>query len=131
WETEVSTGDPYDGSITNGLDWAIQIHDFLTIVQVNAWHYWWLIPYATDNESLVDTNGLPAKRMYVLGQYSRFVLPGYYRIGVNNIGATSISAYKDPTSGNFAVVAVNTNGSDFTQTFDLAGFNCITVTPWI
>jgi glucuronoarabinoxylan endo-1,4-beta-xylanase len=131
WETEVSTFDPYDGSISNGLYWAMQIHDLLTIGQVNAWHFWWFIPYATDNESLVDTNGLPAKRMYVLGQYSRFVRPGYYRIGATNNGATSISAYKDPASGNFAIVAINTNGANFTQTFNLAGFNCITVTPWI
>jgi len=131
WETEVSTFDAYDGSMTNGLFWALQIHDMLTIDQVNAWHYWWLIPYPTDNESLVDPNGLPAKRMYVLGQFSRFVRPGYYRIGVANIGATSISAYKDPASGNFALVAINTNAADFTQTFNLVGFNCVRVTPWI
>jgi len=131
WETEVSTFDPYDGSMTNGLYWARQIHDMLTIDQVNAWHFWWLIPYPTDNESLVDTNGLPAKRMYVLGQYSRFVRPGYYRIGAANVGTTSISAYKDPASGNFALVAINTNAADFTQTFNLAGFNCVRVSPWI
>ena len=117
--------------MTNGLYWALQIHDMLTIDQVNAWHYWWLIPYPTDNESLVDPNGLPAKRMYVLGQFSRFVRPGYYRIGAANTGATFISAYKDPASGNFALVAINTNAADFTQTFNLAGFNCVRVTPWI
>ena len=37
WETEVSTiGDAYDGSITNGLYWANQIHSFLTYAEVNA-----------------------------------------------------------------------------------------------
>ena len=36
--------------------------------------------------------------MYVLGQWSRFVRPGYYRIDAsNNKAITSISAYKDPT----------------------------------
>jgi len=79
----------------------------------------------------VDPNGLPAKRMYVLGQYSRFVRPGYYRIGAANVGASSISAYKDPASGNFALVAINTNAADFTQTFNIVGFNCVRVTPWI
>ncbi|HXR04011.1 MAG TPA: carbohydrate binding domain-containing protein [Verrucomicrobiae bacterium] len=131
WETEVSTFDAFDGSISNGLYWANQIHSFLTVAQVNAWHYWWLIPYATDNESLVDTNGIPAKRMYVLGQYSRFVRPGYYRIGAANNGNTSISAYNDPNSGCFAIVAVNNNSSDFVQTFNLNGFTVTNVTPWI
>ncbi len=131
WETEVSTFDPFDGSICNGLYWANQIHSFLTVAQVNAWHYWWLIPYPTDNESLVDTNGIPAKRMYVLGQYSRFVRPGYYRIGVSNNATTSLSAYKDPNSGCFAIVAINNNNSDFVQTFNLNGFTVTNVTPWI
>ena len=131
WETEVSTFDAFDGGISNGLYWANQIHSFMTVAQANAWNFWWLIPYATDNESLVDTNGIPAKRMYTLGQYSRFVRPGYYRIGVANNGNTFISAYKDPNSGGFAIVAINNNNSDFVQTFTLNGFNATNVTPWI
>jgi len=131
WETEMSSFEPYDGSIDNGLHWANQIHNLLTIGQVNAWHYWWLIPGIGDNESLVGPNGLPAKRMYAVGQFSRFIRPGYYRIGADNNGALSISAYKDPASGNFAIVTINNNAWAFTQTFDLAGFNCVRVTPWI
>lgn len=131
WETEVSTSDPFDGSISNGLYWAGQIYNLLTIDQVDAWHFWWLIPYATDNESLVDSNGIPAKRMYVLGQFSRFVRPGYYRIGVSNDAVTSISAYKDPTSGCFAIVAINNNNWNVVQSFNFTGFTATTVTPWI
>jgi O-glycosyl hydrolase len=131
WETEVSTFDSFDGSIANGLYWANQIHSFLTIAQVNAWHFWWLVSANPDNEGLTDTNGVPAKRMYVLGQYSRFVRPGYYRIGVSNSAATSISAYNDPNSGCFAIVAINSNSSDLVQTFNLDGFTATNVTPWI
>ena len=131
WETEVSTGNPFDGSISNGLYWANQIHAFLTVAQVNAWNYWWLDHGSTDNESLVNSNGIPAKRMYVLGQYSRFVRPGYYRIGASNNGATSVSAYKDPNSGCFTIVAINNNNWDFDQTFNLDGFAATNVTPWI
>jgi glucuronoarabinoxylan endo-1,4-beta-xylanase len=132
WETEVSTiGDTYDGSIANALFWANQIHSFLTIAQVNAWHYWWLVSANPDNEGLTDTNSVPAKRMYVLGQYSRFVRPGYYRIGTVNNGNTSVSAYKDPNSGCFAIVAINNSNWDFVQTFNLNGFTATNVTPWI
>ena len=131
WETEISTFDPYDGSIANGMYWASQIHTFLTYAEVNAWHFWWLIPYATDNESLTDSDGNPAKRMYVLGQYSRFIRPGYYRIGVANNTLSSISAYKDNASGRFAIVALNTGSTTVTQTFNFKGFTAPVVTPWI
>ena len=130
WETEVSTFDNFDGSMANGLYWAGQIHSFLTYAQVNAWHFWWLIG-GTDNEGLTDQFGNPAKRMYVLGNYSRFIRPGYYRIGVSNNAATSVSAYKDPDSGSFAIVAINANNTDLVQTFNLTGFTATNVTPWI
>jgi glucuronoarabinoxylan endo-1,4-beta-xylanase len=131
WETEVSTFDSFDGSMGNGLYWANQIHSFMTVAQANAWNFWWLVSYNPDNEGLTDTNGVPAKRMYVLGQYSRFVRPGYYRVGVVNNAGNSISAYKDPNSGGFAIVAINNSGSDIVQIFNLNGFTATDVTPWI
>ena len=133
WETEVSTlSDTPDGSITNAVYWAGRIHLFLTVPQVNAWHYWWLISY-DDNAGLEIQGGIPTKRMYVLGQYSRFVRPGYYRIDVtNDTSLTLISAYNDTNSGNFAVVAINPTSSVVTQMFNLKNFPAVSpVTPWI
>ena len=135
WETEVSKlncAGAFDGSMTDGIYWAGRIHLFLTSAQVNAWHYWWLISGNADNEGLTDTSGNPAKRMYVLGQWSRFVRPGYYRIGASNTGNALISAYNDTNSGNFAIVAVNTNTSTaINQTFNLTNFTAGSVTPWL
>jgi glucuronoarabinoxylan endo-1,4-beta-xylanase len=132
WETETSTFDPFDGSISNAVNWAVEIHDALTIAQVNAWHYWWLIPAGTDNEGLTDSSGNPAKRMYVLGNYSRFIRPNYYRIDVNNNNVNSlVSAYKDPISGKFAIVAINTNLINLPQTFNFTNVTPADVTPWI
>jgi glucuronoarabinoxylan endo-1,4-beta-xylanase len=131
WETEVSAYNPFDGSITNALYWAQRVHLFMTEGQVNAFHFWWLIPYNPDNEGLTDTNGIPAARMYALGNYSRFVRPGFYRIGVSNNSFASISAYKSTNSGSFAIVAVNLNPAAVTQIFDLTNFTASSVTPWI
>jgi glucuronoarabinoxylan endo-1,4-beta-xylanase len=131
WETEVSTFDPFDGSMSNALYWANRIHLFMTGAQANAFHYWWLVPDATDNEGLTDQFGNPAKRMYALGNYSRFVRPGFYRIGVSNNAFTSVSAYKDTNSGNFAIVAINSGFTAMTQIFNLANFGASSVTPWI
>ena len=133
WETEVAhLGNALDGSITNAMYWAGRIHLFLTAAQVNAWHYWWLISGSNDNEGLAGPGDVPAKRIYVLGQYSRFVRPGYFRIGVSNGGSTQISAYKDTNSGKFVVVAINSGASPIDQTFSLTNFATVTsVTPWI
>ena len=131
WETEVSTFDAFDGSINNAMYWAGRIHLFMTIAQANAFHYWWLFPDGSDNEGLTDKSGNPAKRMYVLGNYSKFVRPGYCRIGVSNNAFTSISAYKDTNSGGFAIVAINSSFTTVTQVFNLTNFTTSSVTPWI
>jgi len=133
WETEVSTiGGSFDGSISNAVYWAGRIHLFMTVANANAWHFWWLISENSDNEGLTDKNGYPALRMYALGNFSRFVRPNYYRIGVNNSGSASISAYKSTNSGNFAIVAINSSSSTaVTQTFNLNNFTAPSVTPWI
>jgi glucuronoarabinoxylan endo-1,4-beta-xylanase len=133
WETEVSTFDPYDGSITNAMYWARQFHLFMTSAQVNAYHYWWLVASGTDNEGLTDQNGNAAKRMYALGNFSRFVRPGYYRIGAANTGSAAlISAYQYPNSGDIAIVAINTGTASINQTFTLTNLPVpASMTPWI
>ncbi len=120
WETEVSTFDAYDGSITNGLYWAGRIHSFLTVAQVSAWHYWWL--HASDNEGLADGNYIPTKRMYALGHWSKFVRPNFYRMAVTNTAVALVSAFKDPASSNFVIIAANSSAFPVNQTFTLTNF---------
>ena len=132
WQTEVAKLSGDDGSINDALYWAGRVHLFLTAAQANAWHYWWLCAYGTSNEGLCDTNDAPAKRMYTLGNFSRFVRPGYHRVNVTNTaGPLRVSAYKNLTNANFAIVAINSTGTNITQTFNLNGFAAATVTPWL
>jgi O-glycosyl hydrolase len=136
WETETSElsgNGAFNGSITDAMYWAGRIQLFMAGANANAFHYWWLMSGNPDNEGLTDTNGIPAQRMYVLGQYSRFVRPNNYRIDLANYNSYSVlgTAYKDPVSGNFAIVMVNTNTAATTQSFDLTNFTATTVTPWI
>lgn len=129
WETEHYFGS--DDSINNGVSLAQEIHSFMTVAQANAYHYWWLEGSGTG--SLVGNSWTtPAKRIFVMGNYSRFVRPGYYRIGVSNNAFTSISAYKDTNSSSFAIVAINSTYTTVTQVFNLTSFPVISsVTPWI
>jgi glucuronoarabinoxylan endo-1,4-beta-xylanase len=130
WETEVALLSGSDSSINNALYWAGRIHLFMTAAQANAWHYWWLV--ASDNGGLI-VSGVPAKRLYALGQFARFVRPNYYRIGVgSSTGSVQVSAYKDTNSPSFAIVAINSSSMIVTQTFYLANVTGVaSVTPWI
>jgi O-glycosyl hydrolase len=133
WETEVSTFETFDPSMTNGLKWAKKINDWMTIANANAWHYWWLIDGNGDNEALLGPSGQTTKRLYVMGNYSKFVRPGYYRIGTSAspVGGVLVSAYKNTSSGKFAIVAINQNTSAVTLDFVLSGFTANTVVPWV
>ena len=135
WETEVSQLSGETSDITNGVYYAKRIFLFMTAAQANAWNYWWVIPSstATTETGLMTLHAGPTKRMFAIGNYSRFVRPGYYRIDVTNTtSSTLISAYQDTNSGNFAIVAVNPGSTGVTQTFNLTNFPAVSsVTPWV
>jgi glucuronoarabinoxylan endo-1,4-beta-xylanase len=131
WETETAIlSGPDDQSVTNAVYWATRIHLFMTVAQANAWHFWWMVPGTSQN--LLDNNSTPLKRLFAIGQFSRFVRPNYYRIAANNGGPVLVSAYKDTNSLNYAIVAINSAGTNIIQTFNLNNFPSLgVVTPWI
>ena len=121
WETEHYLGT--DDTITNGLQLAQEIHTFMAVVQANAYHYWWLTGSGTG--SLANNTANPAKRLFVMGNYSKFVRPNFNRIGVTNTAIALVSAYKDPGSSNFVIVAANNSAFPVSQTFYLTNFPVI------
>jgi len=144
WETEDSDlGSPDDPSMSNALGWAVKIHNYLTVANINAWGWWWGVDSVecTGQGLINDSNsGAPclgtvvAKRLWATGNFSRFVRPGYVRIGAtaNPITNVYVSSYKDPVSGKFAIVVVNQSTSPQSLTFTLNGFpTAASVTPWV
>ena len=153
WETEVSTlgdsiGPDAPGCADTGADsawcpgiadammWAAIIDHRFAIDNANAWLYWWLITPQKDNQGLMNPSGSPtvATRAYVMGNYSKFVRPGWVRIDATHVPTTgvTVSAYKDPSgTGNFAIVATNYNSSNATVSFSLDNFSATSVTPWL
>jgi glucuronoarabinoxylan endo-1,4-beta-xylanase len=123
WETEVYFGSGSD--ITNGLALAQEIHSFLTVAGASAYHYWWLKTYGGNGCLAGDSTLAPAKRLYTMGNYSRFVRPDFFRIGVTNSATALVSAFKDPASSNFVIVAANNTAFTVNQTFTLTNFPVI------
>ena len=132
WETEVSQLGGETADIANGVYYAQRIFLFMTVAQANAWHYWWIVPFGSET-GLMAQNAGTTKRMFTVGNYSRFVRPNFYRIDATSSQSSAlISAYKDSASTAFAIVIVNTNpATDVIQTFNLANFTAASVTPWV
>jgi glucuronoarabinoxylan endo-1,4-beta-xylanase len=135
WETEIY--DPVtaeDAGMGSGLRVAKLIHDAMTIASMSAWHYWWVYPGSNDNGALWDkASGQPAKRLWVEGNYARFVRPGFERVGTTGTvpAGVLVSAYKNPADGTVAVVAINDNTSATPLSLFLpAGAPC-SFTPWV
>ena len=128
WETEHYLGT--DDSITNGLQLAQEIHSFMTVAQASAYHYWWLTGSGTG--SIANNTANPAKRLFVMGNYSKFVRPNFYRIAATNTTTALVSAYKDTNSANYVIVAANPTAYPVNQTFVLTNFPVMgTLTQWV
>ncbi|HEX3776573.1 MAG TPA: malectin domain-containing carbohydrate-binding protein [Polyangiaceae bacterium] len=132
WETEVSSFDGPSTDIGNGLTVASWIHRALVTGQVSAWHYWWLIGQANDNEGLINAGNVPTKRLYVLGNYSKFVRPGSNMVGITGPvpSGVSVSAYFNAATGGIAIVAINANAADTALPLFVPGSHS-SATPWV
>ena len=99
------------------------------MAQASAYHYWWLTGNGTG--SLADNPANPAKRLYVMGNYSLFVRPNFYRFEATNSSAALITAFKaHEFPCNFVIVAANPNPIAVNQTFTLTHFPASgTLTP--
>jgi len=125
WQTEMSGVKwwPEQGpssDIANGIAVAGWIHSALVTGEASAWLWWW---YSTssDNEGLM-LGSTDTKRHYTLGNYSKFVRPGYVMVTVagNSNSNLLLSAFKN-MDGTVVVVAVNKASSAATVPISITG----------
>jgi glucuronoarabinoxylan endo-1,4-beta-xylanase len=142
WQTENGAGVGYGPNapgcsngqwcpgIADAMMWANIIDYGLGTANLNAWHYWQLVGLYNDNEGLLNrpAGNVTAIRAYVIGNWSKYVRPGWVRVDAthNPAAGVTVTAFKDPASGKFAIVAVNRGSSPVDLTFDLAGFPAVT-----
>lgn len=138
WQTEMSgvkwwpeqgtgTGDSLKGndSIDNGVAVAGWIHSALVVGEASAWLWWWYNAYNTDdNEGLLlgKSGTALTKRYFTLGNYSKFVRPGYVMVDVtgNSNADVLLSAFKG-MDGTVVVVAINKGAAAVTIPIAIAG----------
>ena len=89
-----------------------------------------------DNEGLTDLAGdsfVVTKRLWTFGNYSRFVRPGWVMLGATSHPATNVfvTAFKDPVTSRFVLVAINNTDEPVTVQTRFDGFSCASLTPWV
>ena len=139
WTCSTSDDPVWDPSITDGIEWAENIYDFLTNQNGSLWMYWNLQSGHTEvtpngcNDGLGDIGFNPAKRFYTLGNYSKFVRPGWVRIEATATPQSGlyVTAFMNQSTGAFAIVAINSNPGSVSQSFSLNGLSSGSVTPYI
>lgn len=137
WQTEDSNLDgKYNGSIDEGMTWSTDIFKALNAGKFSAWFYWWVMTLQNDNQGLINANASTdsfqvPKRLYVLGQFSRFIRPGSIVLGSTSSDSTLQVTAVRPATGNVAIVLANTGRNSQTVTVSLTAITPpVAVTPY-
>ncbi len=135
WQTEIyDTAKTADPGMASALRVSKLIHDAMTIANMNAWHYWWVYAATTDNGALWDmATNAPSKRLWVEGNYARFVRPGFQRVATGGTAPSGvlISAYTNTADGTVSIVATNNNTSGTLISFYISGNAPCALTPYV
>ena len=136
WETEVSddkVNKHLDMTMASGVRVAQMIHDNLVNGGVSAFHYWWLMPGSGDGNGALSANGALLPRAWAMGNWSRFVRPGFVRVEVTAKPQdyVYVSAFKDPAGKRVVVVALNVLSNERSQDFTIAGGTITQLVPWM
>lgn len=124
WMTEYFVNDQ---SLTAAISTARQIHDCMTISDMSAYIWWFL---RNDASGLINTGDALQKRAYVLGQFAKFIRPGYTRVNAtyNPSSGIYVSGYK---GSKVVIVAINQGTSAVNQRFIIQNTSVSSVTPWV
>ncbi len=122
WTSEYGDGD------ASGLTLSREILTDLHYLHPSAWVYWqfvdgpqWgLLVNPLQDETTTGYTINP--KYYVLGQYSRYIRPGYAMIGIDD--GNSVAAY-DARSRTLVIVTTNDGKADAPVSFDLSRFQSI------
>jgi len=116
WETEICYPPDTDTSWPEAVELASEIQVFMQ-ADYSVWSFWRGASNQgeSDGQSLIQvpasgTSFTFTNRLYTVGQFARYIRPGFVRIDSTGDGApVTVTAYQDPGSGQIVVVVVNTD----------------------
>lgn len=118
WQTELCDINVMEewqrgNDIVNGIFWAENIHDYVNLMGVSAYIYFWGTSIYPNGGNLIGIDMKTGeitvpKRLYTFANFSRFVRPGYRRVTVYGTGAeTKLSAFLSPDGHELVLVSIN------------------------
>ena len=125
WMTETTYNNANGASqpsISDAINAAVLYHQSMAVAQYNAYVYWWTPLMLNGNSPNLDA--------YALGQYSKFVRPGYVMTGANNNPTSGVYVTSYKGNNNFVIVAVNANSGSSSISFPITGATLTSVTPY-
>jgi glucuronoarabinoxylan endo-1,4-beta-xylanase len=134
WMTEhylnPSTGTEPD--MADAISMAEEVHDSMTVGEYNAYVWWWIEDEPSENSyiGMVDVNDKVTFYGLALGQFAKYIRPGYVMVSATNNPSSGIyvSAYKG--DGNYVIVAINSNSSATSVPFAIEGHAATSFTPY-
>ena len=116
-----------DYGMDSALTLAKEVIDDLVLGNVSSWQYWIAVSKYDWHDGLIYVNDKdktiqPTKRLWVMGNFSRFIRPGYRRVNAYcdepNI---NVLAAQNPQTGNLVVVACNFGHQEILAKLHLVG----------
>ncbi|MBN1795375.1 MAG: immunoglobulin domain-containing protein [Sedimentisphaerales bacterium] len=133
-------GSPRDLGMNPALQMARVMHFDLIIAEAVSWEWWLAVSIYNFNDGLVyvdenltDGNYYDSKSLWVMGNFSRFIRPGMYRINLSRSDnptpedtqtALMMSAYKNTEEQKLVIVIINWTTQQY-----LIDLNCINLDP--
>jgi len=111
-----------DLSMDSALNLAAEIHTDLTALNVTSWQYWIAASCYSYRDGLIYVNtpgqGMTvAKRLWAMGNFSRFIRPGYVRVECSSDSPDmQLSAYKgndENGSERLVLVLINQKNNEY------------------
>ena len=115
-----------DIRMDSALVLANTIYQDLTIGRVISWQYWIAVSKYNFHDGLIyvalnDHKITETKRLWAMGNFSRFIRPGYQLIGIeSSLPALMTTAFQSADTSQFVVIFIN-NG-EAAATVSLNGF---------
>lgn len=129
WMTEhYLTGTGISGALTL----AKEIHDSMTVGGYNAYLWWWLFDWTAGEytNGLIDENNNLTLNGYAMGQFAKFVRPGYVRSTATANPSTNVYVSAYTGNGHNVIVALNLGTSSVDQPFQIQDASVSTLTPF-
>ncbi len=118
-----------DLTIDSALNLAEQIYEDMTILDVVSWQYWIAVSCYDYRDGLIYVDNAThkvsiPKRLWAMGNYSKFIDPGYVRVESKSVAGLSCSTYKGVNEdGEHELVIVFVNKQTKPINVDFSGFD--------